>query len=36
MKQAWQSIASEITSTIARNTRSSSSVDDTVLMIWCR
>src|SRR5690348_11331409 len=33
MKQAWQSIASETRSTIARRTRSRSSVDETVLMI---
>src|SRR5690348_10065621 len=33
MKQAWQSMASETRSTIARRTRSRSSVEETVLMI---
>src|SRR6478672_10619843 len=33
MKQAWQSIASDTRSTIARRTRSRSSVEETVLMI---
>src|SRR5690242_20107787 len=36
MKHAWQSIASLIRSTMARSTRSRSSVEETVLMTWYR